>query len=159
MRKMVSWLMLRCVLKQRSAIARTVSAAGRLGLALVLSVLLSTLLSAMAQAHSETPTGTVEAVLEKGLRLAEASPVHLAVRGTGVSNSTRCDWRGIARTLAQREAAVRFWLGLSATDTLPSASFLEVLFTVTPDGTDRRHLIRVDADGNLVPANPPQETQ
>ena len=29
------------------------------------------------------PTATVEEVLEKGLRLAEASPVHLAVRGTG----------------------------------------------------------------------------
>jgi hypothetical protein len=37
------------------------------------------------------PTATVEEVLEKGLRLAEASPVHLAARGTGVSNSTRCD--------------------------------------------------------------------
>ena len=61
------------------------------------------------------PTASVEEVLEKGLRLAEASPVHLAVRGTGVSSSTRCDWRGIARTLAQREAAIRFWLGLAAT--------------------------------------------
>ena len=79
------------------------------------------------------PTATVEEVLEKGLRLAEASPVHLAVRGTGVSSSTRCDWRGIARTLAQREAAIRFWLGLAATDTVPSASFLEILFTVTLD--------------------------
>ena len=28
------------------------------------------------------------------------------------------------------------------------------LFTVAADGTDRRHLIRVDDDGNLVPANP-----
>ena len=72
-------------------------------------------------------------MLEKGLRLAEASPVHLAVRGTGVSSSTRCDWCGIARTLAQREAAIRFWLGLAATDTVPSASFLEILFTVTLD--------------------------
>ena len=31
------------------------------------------------------------------------------------------------------------------------------LYTVAPDGTDRRHLIRVDDDGNLVPANPPQD--
>ncbi len=31
------------------------------------------------------------------------------------------------------------------------------LFTVARDGTDRRDLIRLDADGNLVPANPPQE--
>lgn len=126
-------LMLLPAFAQRSAVASMVSAIGRLGLALALAVLLSTLFSAMAEAHSETPTGTVEEVLAKGLRLAEASPVHLAVRGTGVSNSTRCDWRGIARTLAQREAAVRFWLGLSTTDTLPSASFLEILFTVTLD--------------------------
>ena len=30
------------------------------------------------------------------------------------------------------------------------------LFTVARDGTDRRDLIRLDDDGNLVPANPPQ---
>ena len=30
------------------------------------------------------------------------------------------------------------------------------LYTVAPDGTDRRHLIRVDDDGNLVPANLPE---
>ncbi len=33
------------------------------------------------------------------------------------------------------------------------------LYTVAPDGSDRRDLIRLDADGNLAPANPPQETQ
>ena len=31
------------------------------------------------------------------------------------------------------------------------------LFTVALDGTDRRDLIRVDNDGNLVPANPPED--
>ncbi len=31
------------------------------------------------------------------------------------------------------------------------------LYTVAADGTDRRHLIRVDDDGNLVPANPPED--
>ncbi len=31
------------------------------------------------------------------------------------------------------------------------------LYTVTPDGADRRDLIRLDDDGNLAPANPPQE--
>ena len=36
---------------------------------------------------------SVEDVLEKGLSLSEASPVHLVVRGTSVDNSTRCDWR------------------------------------------------------------------
>ncbi len=33
------------------------------------------------------------------------------------------------------------------------------LYTVAPDGTDRRDLIRLDADGNLAPANPPDGTQ
>ena len=32
------------------------------------------------------------------------------------------------------------------------------LFTIARDGTDRRDLITLDADGNLAPANPPQET-
>ncbi len=130
---MASWLMPLCTFAQRNAITSVVSGAGRLGVALLLAVLLSAVCGAGAQAHGLPPTGTVEEVLEKGLRLAEAFPVHLAVRGTGVTNSVRCDWRGIARTLAQREAAVRFWLGLSSTDTLPSASFLEILFTVTLD--------------------------
>ena len=60
------------------------------------------------------PAATVEEVLEHGLRLAGASPVHLAIRGTAAANSTRCDWRGIARTAGQREDAIRFWLGLDA---------------------------------------------
>ena len=139
-------------LSERSLMTRVTQCAGWLGIAVATVALLYVVFGAMAQANSlpaaqmqaatptptptPTPTSavaTVEEVLAKGLRLAEASPVHLAVRGTGVSNSTRCDWRGIARTPAQREAAVRFWLGLSATDTLPSASFLETLFTVTLD--------------------------
>ena len=31
------------------------------------------------------------------------------------------------------------------------------LYTVAPDGTDRRDLIRLDSDGNLMPANPPED--
>ena len=123
----------RRAISQRNAIASVASGIGRLGVALVLAVLLCTAFSASAQGHELTPTGTVEEVLEDGLRLAEASPSHLAVRGTGGGNSVRCDWRGIARTMSQREMAIRFWLGISATDTLPSASFLEILFTVTLD--------------------------
>ena len=76
---------------------------------------------------------SVEDVLEKGLRLAEASPVHIAVRGRAAANSVRCEWRGIARTLQQRANAVRFWLGLSTSDTLPTAPYLETLFKVTFD--------------------------
>ena len=33
-----------------------------------------------------------------------------------------------------------------------------VLYTMAVDGTDRRDLIRLDDDGNLVPASPPLET-
>ena len=44
---------------------------------------------------------------------------------------------------------------------MPGSAYLDVppqLYTIARDGTDRRDLIRVDDDGNLVPANPPQET-
>ena len=130
---MAPWFMPLRTFIQRNAIANVVTGAGRLVIAFMLAVVLCTAFGAVAQGHELTPTGTVEEVLQKGLRLAEASPAHLAVRGTGVGNSARCNWRGIARTTEQREAAIRFWLGLSATDTLPSASFLEILFTVTLD--------------------------
>ena len=63
-------------------------------------------------AYSIGPTATVEEVLEKGLRLAEVSPVHIAFRGTADAGSVRCEWRGIAMTPDQREDAIRFWLGL-----------------------------------------------
>ena len=79
---------------------------------------------------------TVEELLEKGLYLAEASPVHLAIRGTASGDTVRCEWRGIARTTSQRENAIRFWLGLSATDAIPDAAYLEVLFRVTLETID-----------------------
>ena len=82
-------------------------------------------------ASSVGPAATVEEVMEKGLRLAEASPVHLVVRGTAVADSARCDWRGIARTPEQREDAIRYWLGLDADEAVPDASYAEVLFTAT----------------------------
>ena len=77
------------------------------------------------------PAATVEDVLEKGLFLAEASPVHLAVRGTAAADSARCEWRGIARTASQREDAIRYWLGLDEADAIPDAAYLEALFTAT----------------------------
>ena len=80
-------------------------------------------------ASSIGPAYTVEEVLAKGLRLAGASPVHLALRGTAAADSIRCDWRGIARTPAQRENAIRFWLGLDADDDVPEGTYLEALFT------------------------------
>ena len=81
-------------------------------------------------------TDSVEEVLEKGLALAEVSPVHLAFRGTGQNNSTRCQWRGIARTPNQREAAIRHWLGLDADAPIPSPSELETQFMSYVDNMD-----------------------
>ena len=82
-------------------------------------------------------TATVEQVLEQGFRLAGASPVHLAIRGTPAASSVRCTWRGIARTAAQREEAIRFWLRLGATETIPDATYLEILFTAVLDSLGR----------------------
>ncbi len=71
---------------------------------------------------------SVEDVLAKGLRLAEVSPVHLAVRGIADAGSVRCEWRGVARTPEQREAAIRFWLDLDDDDLLPSPAEAERRF-------------------------------
>ena len=81
--------------------------------------------------YGSRPAPSVEDVMEQGLRVAEASPVHLAVRGT--AGPVRCAWRGIARTSAQREAAVRFWLELDDSATLPSASETERRFMAELD--------------------------
>ena len=77
---------------------------------------------------SDRGAATVEQVLEKGLALVGASPVHLAFRGTAQANSVRCEWRGIARTPDQREAAIRHWLGLDEDTALPSPSEAEKQF-------------------------------
>ena len=86
-----------------------------------------------AQAWEVETTPTVEELLEDGLHLAGASPVHLAVRGTAGADTVRCAWRGIARTAAQREDAIRFWLQLDATDAIPDADYLGALFEATLD--------------------------
>ena len=78
-------------------------------------------------------TASVEEVLEQGLRSAGASPVHIAVRGTAAADSVRCDWRGIARTPAQRALAIRYRLGLEKDEAIPSAAYLELLFTAVLD--------------------------
>ena len=79
---------------------------------------------------------TVEEVLEHGLRLVGASPVHIAFRGTGDTSSVRCRWRGVARTAGQREGAIRFWMGLDEDDTIPSRYYVEALFTGMLDVVD-----------------------
>ena len=89
-----------------------------------------------AVAYSRGAEPTVEDVLEKGLRLAGASPVHVAVRGTASSDTVRCDWRGIARSAEQRNRAIRFWLGLDADDAIPDAAFMDALFAATMDVLD-----------------------
>ncbi len=76
------------------------------------------------------PASTVEAILEKGLREIEASPTHIVVRGTAQADSIRCDWRGVARTVDQRDPAVRFWLGIDETENLPSPGHLADRFMV-----------------------------
>ena len=72
--------------------------------------------------------GSVEEVLEKGLALVGASPVHLAFRGRAQGNSVRCGWRDVARTSGQRDAAIRHWLGLEDSDVLPSPAEAEAQF-------------------------------
>ena len=83
-------------------------------------------------AFVEEDISPVEDVLEKGLYEAGASPVHVAFRGTASGDSVRCEWRGVARTLEQREQAIRFWLELSDSDVLPS-----------PDEAERRFVAEV----------------
>ncbi len=84
-----------------------------------------------AAAIGDVPT--VEALLEEGQYLAGASPVHLVIRGTPAASSVRCAWRGVARSVDQREAAIRFWLQLGADGAIPDVGTLELLFTVTLD--------------------------
>ena len=73
-------------------------------------------------------TPTVEEVLEKGLSELGLSPTHIAIRGTGDSDSVRCEWHGVARTTNQREDAIRFWLGIDENDVLPSPSDVKTKF-------------------------------
>lgn len=63
-----------------------------------------------------------ETVLESGLYGLGASPAQIAIMGTPVGSSVRCQWHGLARTNSQREEALRLVLGLSATDTLPTTA-------------------------------------
>ncbi len=80
--------------------------------------------AAQGAAFEPQPAATVEDVLESGLVLAGASPAHLVVRGTSDSDSVRCQWRGIARSLAQREEAIRFWLEIEEPTPLPSPTVI-----------------------------------
>ncbi len=78
--------------------------------------------------NATVEVASVEDVLEKGLRLSEASPVHIAIRGTAQADSVRCEWRGVARTPTQREEAIRFWLSIDDATPLPSPATVEAEF-------------------------------
>ena len=63
------------------------------------------------------------------------------------------DWWIPKGVLSPDGTRIAFYLpGDSRNDVPPQ------LYTVARDGTDRRDLIALDDDGNLAPANPPQET-
>ena len=68
--------------------------------------------------------------------IAGASPAHLAIRGTPAANSVRCAWRGIVRTVEQRENAIRFWLQILPADPIPDVAIVEALFAVVLDTLD-----------------------
>ena len=97
---------------------------------------------------SQEGTSTVEEILESGLRLAGASPVHLVFRGTPVSDTVRCEWRGIARTMEQRKTAILYWLKLGEDEELPDRVLLEALFAVALDVVDPEY--RETAKSNFM---------
>ena len=76
---------------------------------------------------------TIEDILENGLANVGASPVHLALRATPVTDSTRCQWRGIARTPQQRDDTVRMLLNLQPDEETPHPEYLSILFETTAD--------------------------
>jgi hypothetical protein len=100
------------------------------------------------EATTSGSAATVEELLAEGLHQADASPVHLAIRGTPAADSVRCGWRGIVRTSQQREDAIRFWLRLDATESIPSVAALEILFAVVLDALDPPH--RETAKANFL---------
>ena len=61
-----------------------------------------------AASGGDVDAASVEDVLDRGLRLAGGFPVHIVIRGTASNDSVRCERRGIARTQAQRDSAIRF---------------------------------------------------
>ena len=79
-------------------------------------------------AHHPGDASSVEDIIEKGPFLIEASPTHIAARGTARTNSARCGWQGTAQTAAPREAEIRFWPGLDENVPLPSPDEVEALF-------------------------------
>ena len=78
-------------------------------------------------------------MLENGLDQLELSPTHIVVRGTGQSDSIRCEWHGVARTTDHREDTIRYWLGLDDNDDLPSPSDAKTKFMTYVHGMSPRY--------------------
>ncbi len=92
-----------------------------------------------AMHEGDRAASSVEDVIEKGLYLLGVSPVHIAFEGTVEPGSVRCHWRGVARTLSQREESIRFWLGMDDDEPLPSPPELEAEFMAYIDSVAPRN--------------------
>ena len=93
----------------------------------------------------------------RGWNLSGVSPVHLAFRGTAQSDKIRCVWRGVARTLEQREKSIRYWLGMDEDEALPSPAEVERRFIDYVNRMDPRAQAVMEANleglawGSLTP--------
>ena len=68
-----------------------------------------------------------------------ASPTHIVVRGAVDYRSVRCDWRGVARTLSQREHQIRYWLGIGDAEAMPTPGKIEERFMEYVNGMSPKH--------------------
>ena len=82
---------------------------------------------------------STEYIIDKGLYATGVTPTHIAFRGTATTDVVRCEWRGSARTLAQREREIRFWFGLDDDDPLSSASKVEDQFMQYIEGMSSKY--------------------
>ena len=79
---------------------------------------------AAASGYSPPEVPTLEETLEKPSRWADGH-VDIVLRGTARPETFRCEWHGYALTNAEREAWLRGYLNLPATDPLPPRSEIE----------------------------------
>ena len=96
-------------------------------------------LFALGMHEGDSAASSVEDVIEKGLYLSEASPVHIVLEGMAQLGSVRCHWRGTAQTISQREESIRFWLGKDDEEPLPSPTELEAEFMSYINGMAPRY--------------------
>ena len=71
---------------------------------------------------------TTEELIEIGLQAVGASPTHIAVIGSPVAGSSRCEWLDTVMTNGQREADIRFMLRIAPEDPLPTTAELQTVF-------------------------------